>query len=81
MPKPSIIEPYASIEDELIQTMTAGLKEWRSDLNYPESYSDWQGCVRALFRRFEVTRRPLDLSTTKKCGDPLCAEHEEGGEE
>ena len=77
MPKPRLIEPYGSLIPEIIETMTAGLHEWRPDLSYPESHSDWQACLMAFFRRYEVKRRPLDLITEKKCGEPLCAEHEE----
>lgn len=77
MPKPRLIEPYASLLRDGVETMTAGLHEWRPDLNYPESHSDWQACFQAFFRRYEVKRRPLDLTTKKECGEPLCAEHEE----
>lgn len=61
MPKPSLAEPYATLELEVIETLLAGLHEWRSDLSYPESHSDMQGAVRALFRMFEVKRRPVAM--------------------
>ncbi len=62
MPKPPLQEPYASLASDMIDTMLAGLKEWRPDLSYPESHSDMQGCVRAVLRMFEVKRRPIALS-------------------
>lgn len=61
MPKPSLREPYASLEIEIIETLLAGHHEWRSDLAYPESHSDMQGAVRGLLRMFDVKRRPLAL--------------------
>ena len=61
MPTPLLKPEYEALTCEMIDTMTAGLHEWRSDLNYPESHSDWQGCVRALLRRFDVKRRPIDV--------------------
>ena len=61
MPKPDLREPYSGLESDLIHTMTEGLHEWRGDLNYPESYSDWQGCVRALFRMYKIERRALSI--------------------
>lgn len=47
------------LESDVIQTMMAGFKDFRPDLNYPESYSDMTACVRALLRMFEIKRRPL----------------------
>lgn len=61
MPKPSLREPYNTLENEMIDTMTAGLHEWRPDLNYPESFSDWQAAVRGLMRMFAIERRPLAM--------------------
>ena len=61
MPKPDLREPYASLESDLFATMQAGLHEWRKDLDYPESFSDFQACFRALFRMYEVKRRPLAI--------------------
>ena len=63
MPKPFLREPYATLASELIQTMTAGLHEWRSDLDYPESGSDWRACIDAVLRKFDVKLRPLPLET------------------
>ncbi len=42
----------AILEKQIIETMMAG---WE----YPKSYSDWQGSVRALMKMFEIKRRPL----------------------
>src|SRR5690348_7405608 len=61
MPKPFLREPYASLESDIAATMIAGLKEWRRDLNYPESHSDLQGCIRALLRKYEVKLRAIPL--------------------
>lgn len=63
MSKPKLKESCHSLEDQIIETMRAGLKEWRYDLDYPESYSDMQGCVRGLLRMFEIKRRPIALQT------------------
>jgi hypothetical protein len=61
MPKPSLKEPLAQLENDMINTMIAGLKEWRPGLDYPESYSDYQACVRGLLRMYEIKRRPLPI--------------------
>lgn len=61
MPKPSLREPYATLENEIIDTLLAGHHEWRRDLAYPESHSDMQGAVRGLLRMFDVKRRPLAI--------------------
>jgi hypothetical protein len=61
MPKPSLNEQYSKLENDIIETLIAGHKEWRPDLDYPESYSDMQGAVRGLLRMFEVKRRPISL--------------------
>lgn len=68
MPKPTMTAEDATLESEIIETMLAGLKEWRPDLDYPESYSDMQGCVRALIRMFEMKRRPLAAPLKLRCG-------------
>lgn len=59
MPKPQLAEPQQTIESHLIETMIAGLKEWRSDLSYPASYSDMQACARGVLRMFDVKRAAL----------------------
>lgn len=46
MPKPQLAPDLDILERQLIETLLAGLKEWRSDLKYPESHSDMQACVR-----------------------------------
>jgi hypothetical protein len=58
------------LENDVIDTMLAGLKEWRPDLSYPESHSDMQGCVRALLRMYELKRRPLPVPLFMPC--PVC---------
>lgn len=60
MPKPRLAPQMELLEREMIRTAVAGLKEWRPDLNYPESHSDMQGCMRALLRRFDIAFRPTD---------------------
>lgn len=67
MPKPTLREPYAVLERDLIDTMIAGLKEWRPDLDYPESHSDMAGCVRAVLRKYEVRLRPVPLDRAEIC--------------
>ena len=59
MPKPFLKEPLAQQERDMFKTMVAGLHEWRPDLDYPESYSDFQACIRGLPKMYEVNRRPL----------------------
>lgn len=61
MAKRSLVEPYNTLENEIINTLIAGHKEWRPDLSYPESYSDMQAAVRGLLRMFDVKRRPIAL--------------------
>jgi len=74
MPKPEIREPYRSLESEMFDAMRWGLKEWRPDLEFPESYSDFQGCIRALFRMFEIKRRPLAIRIEDILEpEPVCA--------
>lgn len=59
MPKPKLAEPFNTLEKQIIETLIAGHKEWRPDLNYPESHSDMQGAVRGLLRMYEIKRLPL----------------------
>lgn len=67
MPKPFLECDQATLERDLIETMIAGLHEWRSDLSYHESHSDMQGCVRALLRMYNVKRRPVALPLRLQC--------------
>lgn len=73
MPKPSLKEPFASLESQIIETFLAGHHEWRPDLNYPESYSDMRGGARALMRMFEIKRRPVAITVKE-----MLPEHEQG---
>lgn len=59
MPKPFLKPPMDKLEGDIVATMLAGLHEWRSDLHYPESHSDMQGCVRGLLKMFKVERLPI----------------------
>jgi len=61
LPKPILAEPFNSLEIELIEAMRRGLKDWRPDLDYPESVSDMQGCVRGVLQMFEVKRLPVAI--------------------
>jgi hypothetical protein len=36
-------------QEVVIAAMLAGLRSWRPDLDYPQSFSDMQACVRGLF--------------------------------
>ena len=67
MPKPSLAEPFRTLEWQLTETFLAGHHEWRPDLPYPESNSDMQGGMMALMRMFEIKRRPIaiDLPLSK----------------
>ncbi len=49
----------AQLEREIIETLVAGHKEWRPDLDYPQSFSDMQAAVRGLLQMYEVKRRAL----------------------
>lgn len=59
MPKPTLKEPFRTLESQIIDTLLAGHHEYRPDLPYPESHSDMAGAVRGLLVMFDVTRRPL----------------------
>ncbi len=60
MAKPTLKEALRT-QCEMIETMLAGLHEWRPDLKYPESHSDMQRCVRALLRVYKVERRHVAI--------------------
>lgn len=61
MPKAPLVPHLATLEGELIETLLAGLHQWRPDLNYPASHSDMQSAVRALLTMYQVKRRPIAL--------------------
>jgi len=67
MPKPSLRKEDAILENDMINTLVAGLKEWRSDLDFPQSYSDMQACVRGLMKMYEIKRRPLPQPLKIEC--------------
>lgn len=67
MPKPFLIEEDSILERNIIETLIAGLHEWRNDLSYPESYSDMQACVRGLMKMYEIIRRPIAVPLRIKC--------------
>jgi hypothetical protein len=69
VPKPSLTPDLAHLETEVIETLVAGLKQWRSDLRYPASWSDWQACVRGLLVMFDVKRKPLPKPLSSPCPD------------
>ena len=59
MPKPTLKEPFHTLEMHIISTLLAGHHAYRNDSPFPESNSDMQGAVRGLLRMFEVTRLPV----------------------
>lgn len=65
MPKPTLKPEFAALEEQIIETFLAGHKQWRPDLQYPESHSDMAGGARALMQMFEITRRPLSFPAYK----------------
>lgn len=67
MPKPSLFRDDAVLESQIVETLIAGLHEWRSDLYYPESHSDMQACVRGLLKMFDVKRKPLVSQLRIEC--------------
>jgi len=67
MPKPHLIPEQSILESQMIETMLAGLKNWRPDLHYPESHSDMEACVRGLMAMFEIKRRPLPVMLKGPC--------------
>lgn len=66
MAKRSLSPELAQLECDIIETLIAGHKEWRPDIDYPESHSDMQGAVRGLLRMFEVKRRALPFTLEYK---------------
>jgi hypothetical protein len=67
MTKSTLSNDQATLESQLIETLLAGLHDYRPDLHYPESHSDMQACVRGLMRMFEIERRPLVVPLKVKC--------------
>jgi hypothetical protein len=61
MAKPLMKPEFEQLKADLTETMIAGLHEWRADLSYPQSHSDLQACLMAVFRMFEIKRRPIAL--------------------
>lgn len=67
MPKPSLVKEDEILEGQIIETLVAGLHEWRPDLNYPLSHSDMQACVRGLMKMYEIKRLPLPIRLKLAC--------------
>ena len=59
MSKPSLKPPMNKLESDMVETLIGGLHEWRPDLQYPESHSDMQACVRGLLQMYEIKRLPV----------------------
>ena len=57
----------------MIDAATAGLHQWRSDLDYPESYSDMQACARGILQVFDVSRLPLGRHESDIVENPAAA--------
>lgn len=73
MSKPSLREPFATLEGDLAETMIAGLHEYRHDLDYPESHSDLAGCIRAVLRKYDIKLRPVPLDRDEiNEPEPVC---------
>lgn len=64
MPKPRLSPELEQLERDMIETFLAGLKQWRSDLNYPESHSDMQAGIRGLLQMYDIKRAPLPKELT-----------------
>lgn len=56
MARRQLAEPMATMERQVIETLLAGYSS-----GYPSSHSDFEGCVRNLFRMFEVKRLPVAI--------------------
>ena len=67
MPKPPLIPEQSLLESQMIETMIAGLHNWRPDLDYPKSHSDMQACARGLMAMFEIKRLPLPVKLLSPC--------------
>jgi hypothetical protein len=52
MPPRKLAQPLATLEEEIIDTMTHNNYE-------PKSRSDWKYCVRDLLKMFDVKRKPV----------------------
>lgn len=70
MAKHRLKAPLDQLESDIIETLIAGHKEWRPDLNYPESHSDMQGAVRGLLRMYDVRRRPIAIDLVHQGDEP-----------
>ncbi len=66
MSRRSLTPEMVILEQQIIATLRAGYEK-------PESFSDWQGCARALLRMFIVQRRPLSVDLEYEGGEPLPA--------
>ena len=60
-------DEYSLLENNLIETMIAGLKRCHPDLDYPESHSDMQACARALMVMYDIKRSALAKKLYAKC--------------
>lgn len=67
MPKPRLLPELEILESQIIESMIAGLHNWRADLQYPESHSDMQACVRGLLFMFAVQRSALPIKLFGPC--------------
>lgn len=66
MSKPSLIDEDERLEHDIIETMHAGLKRW-TDLQFPESHSDMQACVRGIMQMYEINRLPIAKPLRLQC--------------
>lgn len=59
MPKARLNEKFSALEHDMISSALASFKQFRPDLEYPESHSDMEAAIRGILIMFDVTRRPL----------------------
>ncbi len=71
MPKLPLITKEANLEHSIIRTLQTGHEQGACDSKMlgPKSYSDWEVCVRALMRRFDIHEHGLDQALHTPCDD------------
>jgi hypothetical protein len=68
MPKPALTAHFDDLEQRLLAALRTGLREWRPDLDYPESTSDMQGAIRGVLKTFYVVPRERPLTNDDLTG-------------
>lgn len=67
MSKPQLFGDQNILERQIIETMVAGLQQWRPDLTYPASHSDLMACARGIMQMFDLERLPLPRKLRYTC--------------